>query len=68
MKTESANVLIEELAGLSGCSRDRVLQAFLASTIPNSNGPNGSSYIELNLVEEALQLEPGFFRRVVGRI
>ncbi|WP_339820513.1 hypothetical protein MKZ15_05680 [Paenibacillus sp. FSL R7-0216] len=59
--------LIDALAVKTGRSRQEVTCVFRSCITTNPDNPEGPGSIELNDVEKALEMEPGFFRRAVGR-
>lgn len=59
--------LIDDLAVISGHSRQEVLQVFQSCATTDPNRPDARPSVELTEVEKALELPVGFFRDAIGR-
>lgn len=59
--------LINAVAELTERNRQEVIAVFKSCLRPDPDRPDRPLWVELNDVEKALGMEPGFFRRVAGR-
>jgi hypothetical protein len=59
--------LISAISELTGRNRQEVITVFKSCLRPDPDRPDGPLWVELNDVEKALGMEPGFFRRAAGR-